>query len=232
MLEVKDIHTYYNLSHVLFGVSIRVEKGEAVCLLGRNGVGKTTTLKSIVGLTPPKHGQILYQGQDITKLPTRRMVSRGIRFVPDDRRIFADLTVRENLEVAQAGVPKRGTWTLERVYELFPVLEKFGDRRGGYLSGGEQQMLSIARAMLGDPELLILDEPTEGLAPLIVRELEDQILKLKATGIAILLAEQNLKSALRIADRCYILEKGQVCYEGTVADLLQNEEVRTKYLLA
>jgi len=159
MLEVKDIHTYYNLSHVLFGVSIRVEKGEAVCLLGRNGVGKTTTLKSIVGLTPPKRGQILYQGQDITKLPTRRMVSRGIRFVPDDRRIFADLTVRENLEVAQAGVPKRGTWTLERVYELFPVLKKYGDRRGGYLSGGEQQMLSIARAMLGDPELLILDEP-------------------------------------------------------------------------
>ncbi|MDR3539602.1 MAG: ABC transporter ATP-binding protein [Desulfosporosinus sp.] len=232
MLEVKDIHTYYNLSHVLFGVSIRVEKGEAVCLLGRNGVGKTTTLKSIVGLTPPKLGQILYRGQDITKLPTRRMVGKGIRFVPDDRRIFADLTVRENLEVAQAGVPKRGTWTLERVYELFPVLKKYGDRRGGYLSGGEQQMLSIGRAMLGDPELLILDEPTEGLAPLIVRELEDQILKLKATGIAILLAEQNLKSALRIADRCYILEKGRVCYEGRVEDLLQNEEVRSKYLLA
>ena len=232
MLEVKDIHTYYGLSHILFGVSIRVEKGEIVCLLGRNGVGKTTTLKSIVGLTPPKDGQIFYEGQDITKLPTRRMVGKGIRFVPDDRRIFADLTVRENLEVAQAGVPKRGTWTLERVYELFPVLKNYGDRRGGFLSGGEQQMLSIARALLGDPELLILDEPTEGLAPLIVRELEDQILKLKTMGISILLAEQNLKSALHLADRCYILEKGLVCYEGTVAELQENDEIRNKYLLA
>ena len=232
MLEVKDIHTYYGLSHILFGVSIRVEKGEVVCLLGRNGVGKTTTLKSIVGLTPPKNGQIFYQGQDITDLPTRRMVGKGIRFVPDDRRIFADLTVRENLEVAQAGVSKRGTLTLERVYELFPVLKKYGDRRGGFLSGGEQQMLSIARALLGDPELLILDEPTEGLAPLIVRELEEQILKLKNVGISILLAEQNLKSALHLADRCYILEKGRVCYEGTVADLQKNDEVRNKYLLA
>ncbi len=231
MLEVQDIHTYYGLSHILFGVSIRVEKGEAVCLLGRNGVGKTTTLKSIVGLASPKTGHIFYQGQDITKLPTRRMVAKGIRFVPDDRRIFADLTVRENLEVAQAGVPSRGTWTLDRVYGLFPVLKKYGNRRGGNLSGGEQQMLSIARALLGDPELLILDEPTEGLAPLIVRELEEQILKLKAAGISILMAEQNLKSALNLADRCYILEKGQVCFTGTVEELQENEEVRHKYLL-
>ena len=231
MLEVREIHTYYGLSHVLFGVSIKVNKGEAVCLLGRNGVGKTTTLKSIIGLTPPKSGQILFDGEEISKLPTRRMVGRGIRFVPDDRRIFADLTVRENLEVAAAGVPKQGTWTLEKVYELFPVLLKYGDRRGGYLSGGEQQMLSIARALLGDPQLLILDEPKEGLAPLIVRELEEQILKLKRAGISILLAEQNLKSALSIADRCYILEKGQVRYEGTVEDLQNNEDVRAKYLM-
>ncbi|WP_206812088.1 ABC transporter ATP-binding protein [Paradesulfitobacterium ferrireducens] len=230
MLEVKDIHTYYGLSHVLFGVSIRLKQGEAVCLLGRNGVGKTTTLKSIVGLTPPQSGQILYRGQDISKMPTRKMVAQGIRFVPDDRRIFADLTVRENLEVAQAGVPARGSWTLERVYELFPVLKKYGNRRGGNLSGGEQQMLSIARALLGDPRLLILDEPTEGLAPLIVKELEEQILKLKASGISILLAEQNLKSALTLADRCYILEKGRVQFTGTVEELQENEEVRRKYL--
>ena len=231
MLEVRDIHTYYGLSHVLFGVSLRVGKGEAVCLLGRNGVGKTTTLKSIVGLTPAKNGQIFYRGVDITKVPTRQMVAKGIRFVPDDRRIFADLTVRENLEVARAGVPAGGNWTLEKVYELFPVLKKYGERRGGYLSGGEQQMLSIARALLGDPKLLILDEPTEGLAPLIVRELEEQIMKLKEAGISILLAEQNLKSALRLADRCYVLEKGQVRYTGTVGDLQENEEVRKKYLL-
>lgn len=230
MLQVNDIHTYYGLSHVLFGLSIRVEKGEAVCLLGRNGVGKTTTLKSIVGITTPKNGQILFQGQDITKLPTRKMVGHGIRFVPDDRRIFADLTVKENLEVAQAGVVK-GTWNLDKVYELFPVLKKYGDRHGGKLSGGEQQMLSIARALLGDPQLLILDEPTEGLAPLVIKELEDRILQLKETGISILLAEQNLKSALRLADRCYILEKGRVCYSSTVADLQENQEVRNKYLL-
>ncbi len=231
MLELKDIHTYYGLSHVLFGVSVQVQQGEAVCLLGRNGVGKTTTLKSIIGLTPPKSGQVLFKGEEVSKLPTRRLVRRGIRFVPDDRRIFADLTVRENLEVAAAGIPRMGTWTTDRVYELFPVLKKYGDRRGGYLSGGEQQMLAIARALLGDPELLILDEPTEGLAPLVVRELEEQIMKLKVAGISILLAEQNLKSALRLADRCYILEKGRVVYAGSVQELQDNEDVRTKYLL-
>ncbi len=229
MLDVREIHTYYGLSHILFGLSLQVSKGEVVCLLGRNGIGKTTTLKSIVGLTPPKTGQIYYKGQEITKTATNRMVKLGISFVPDNRRIFADLSVRENLEIA-AGI-KPGAWDLDKVHGLFPVLKRVENRRGGNLSGGEQQMLSIARALLGNPELLILDEPTEGLAPLIVRELEEQILELCSTGISILLAEQNLKSALKLADRCYVLERGQVRFNGTVEELAENEDVRTKYLL-
>ncbi|SHI07812.1 ABC transporter ATP-binding protein [Desulfosporosinus lacus] len=229
MLDVRDIHTYYGLSHVLFGLSLKVNQGEVVSLLGRNGVGKTTTLKSIIGITPPKSGQIYFKGQDIAKTPTKRMVKLGISFVPDDRRIFADLSVRENLEIAD-GI-KTGVWNLAKVHELFPVLKRTENRRGGNLSGGEQQMLSIARALLGNPELLILDEPTEGLAPLIVRELEEQIIQLRSTGISILLAEQNLKSALKLADRCYVLERGQVRFEGTVDELAENEEVRSKYLL-
>jgi branched-chain amino acid transport system ATP-binding protein len=240
MLELKDIHTYYGESHVLFGVSLQVKPGEAVALLGRNGVGKSTTIKSVMGLTPPKSGQILYDAQEIHHLPTRKRVDLGICYVPDNRRIFADLTVRENLEVADRGPVRksratqegaRNVWTLDKIYELFPKLKTMEGRRGGYLSGGEQQMLAIARALLGNPELLILDEPTEGLAPLIVAELEEEILKLKATGISILIAEQNLKSALRIADRCYVLEKGQVRFSGTVQELRDNDEVREKYLL-
>lgn len=240
MLELKDIHTYYDESHVLFGVSLQVKPGEAVALLGRNGVGKSTTIKSIMGLTPPKSGQIVYKGQEIHSTPTRKRVDLGICYVPDNRRIFADLTVRENLEVADRGLRKtsqrsqpgvKDIWTLDKVYELFPKLQTIEGRRGGYLSGGEQQMLAIARALLGNPKLLILDEPTEGLAPLIVAELEEEILKLKATGISILIAEQNLKSALRIADRCYVLEKGQVRFSGTVQELRDNDEVREKYLL-
>lgn len=230
MLDVRDIHTYYGLSHVLFGVSLTVKKGEAVALLGRNGVGKTTTLTSILGLTPPKQGTVTFGDQSLIKMPTRRMVDLGICFVPDNRRIFSDLTVRENLEVAQ-GPRTKGEWTLKRVYEWFPVLEKYASRRGGNLSGGEQQMLAIGRALLGNPKLLILDEPTEGLAPLVVRELEEQILKLKQAGMSILLAEQNLKSALTIADRCYILEKGQVRYEGPAIELQENEAIRNNYLL-
>ncbi len=229
MLDVRDIHTYYGLSHILFGLSLQVSKGEVVCLLGRNGVGKTTTLRSIIGLTPPKTGQIFFKGQEITKTATNRMVKLGISFVPDNRRIFADLSVRENLEIA-AGI-KAGAWDLDKVHGLFPVLKRVENRRGGNLSGGEQQMLSIARALLGNPELLILDEPTEGLAPLIVRELEEQILELCSTGISILLAEQNLKSALKLANRCYVLERGQVRFEGTVQELAENDDVRSKYLL-
>lgn len=240
MLELRNIHTYYGSSHVLFDISLSVNPGEAVAILGRNGVGKSTTIKSIVNLTPPKSGQILFKGEEIQDKPIRKRVDLGICYVPDNRRIFADLTVRENLEIALRG--KRNTkqynsqdnkinhWTLDKVYELFPKLQTIEGRRGGYLSGGEQQMLAIARALLGDPELLILDEPTEGLAPLIVTELEDEILKLKATGMSILIAEQNLKTALRIADRCYVLEKGQVKYTGSVNEFRDNPEVLEKYL--
>jgi branched-chain amino acid transport system ATP-binding protein len=229
MLEINDIHTYYGMSHILFGLSLKVTQGEVVSLLGRNGVGKTTTLKSVMGIAPPKTGQITFRGQNITKTPTNRMVKLGISYVPDSRRIFPDLSVRENLEIASGIRP--GPWTIDKVHSLFPVLKNYENRRGGNLSGGEQQMLSIGRALLGNPELLILDEPTEGLAPLIVRELEEQILELCKTGISILLAEQNLKSALKLANRCYVLERGQVRFTGTVEELAENEEVRTKYLL-
>lgn len=231
MLEVKDIHTYYGLSHVLFGVSLEVRQGEVVCLIGRNGAGKTTTIRSIIGLTPPRQGRIAFKGKEIMGIPTYRVARLGISWVPDNRRIFADLTVLENLVIAEKNSAAGRGWDMEKIFTLFPALKKYQDRRGGYLSGGEQQMLSIARALLGNPELLLLDEPTEGLAPLIVRELEEQILRLKSEGISILLAEQNLKSSLKLADRCYVMDRGQIRYQGTVEELNQNEEVRSKYLL-
>lgn len=231
MLQVNDIHTFYGLSHILFGVSLEVKKGEVVCLLGRNGAGKTTTIKSIMGLVSPRQGEVVFKGEVITGQPPYRIARKGISWVPDNRRIFPDLTVAENLEIAEKKSGSGSKWNIEKVYTLFPVLKRIQGRRGGNLSGGEQQMLSIARALLGNPELLLLDEPTEGLAPLIVRELEEQILRLKEEGISILLAEQNLKSALRLADRCYVMERGRVCYQGTVDELNQNEEIRTRYLL-
>jgi len=233
MLEVEGIHTYYGLSHILFGVSLRVEPGEVVALLGRNGAGKTTTLKSIMGLTPPRQGRIRYKGEDITGQAPYLLARKGIGYVPDDRRIFADLTVGENLEIA-AKPPHRDlgwVWDRERVYQLFPVLREKESHKGGHLSGGEQKMLAIARALMGNPELLLLDEPMEGLAPLLVRHLEEQILRLKELGLTVLLAEQNLRSALRLSDRCYVIDNGQIRFEGTVEELKANEEIRRKYLL-
>lgn len=233
MLEVEGIHTYYGLSHVLFGVSLRVEPGEVVCLLGRNGAGKTTTLKSIMGLTPPKEGSIRYKGEEITGQEPYLLARKGISYVPDNRRIFADLTVGENLEIAA----RRGRgnwgweWDRERVYELFPVLKEKESHKGGHLSGGEQKMLAIARALMGNPELLLLDEPMEGLAPVLVRVLEAQIRKLKELGLTVLLAEQNVRSALRLSDRGYIIDNGQIRYQGSIEELRENEEVRKKYLL-
>ncbi len=229
MLEVQGIHTFYGLSHVLFDVSLRVEPGEVVCLLGRNGAGKTTTMKSIIGLTPPKQGNIKFKGEEITGTAPYLLARKGLGYVPDDRRIFADLTVGENLEIAE----KAGAmgWDRERVYELFPVLRKKESHKGGHLSGGEQKMLAIARALMGNPELLLLDEPTEGLAPLLIRDLEEQIRKLKETGLTVLLAEQNVRSALRLGDRGYIIDNGQIRYQGSISELRENEEVRKKYLL-
>ncbi|MCL6554030.1 MAG: ABC transporter ATP-binding protein [Firmicutes bacterium] len=229
MLLVEDLHAYYGQSHVLFGVSLRVERGEVVFLLGRNGAGKSTTLKSIMGVVPPRRGRVWYKGEDLTGRPPHAIARRGIGYVPDDRRIFADLTVAENLEIATRD--GGGYWTLGRVFELFPVLREKQRHKGGHLSGGEQKMLAIARALVGDPELLLLDEPMEGLAPLLVRALEERIAALKATGLTVLLAEQNVHAVLRLADRGYVIDDGRIRYEGTVADLRANDEVRRRYLL-
>ena len=231
MLEVEGIHTYYGLSHILFGVSLKVEGREVVCLLGRNGAGKTTTLKSIVGLTPPKQGHIRFKGEEITGQQPYRITRKGMSLVPDDRRIFADLTVGENLEIGVRKTKGGEGWDQGRVYELFPALKAIESRKGGCLSGGEQKMLAIARALMGNPELLLLDEPTEGLAPALVRSLEGQIRKLRETRLTVLLAEQNVRLALRLCDRGYIIDNGEIRYRGSIEELRGNEEVRKKYLL-
>lgn len=228
MLEVKEIHTYYGMSHILFDVSLSVSQGEVVCLLGRNGAGKTTTMRSIMGLTPPRQGSIKFKGEDITGKKPFMLVRRGMAYVPDDRRIFADLTVGENLEIAER---KGGEWNKDKVYQLFPPLKEIESRRGGYLSGGEQQMLTVGRALMGNPEFLLLDEPTEGLAPLMVKALEAAITQLKETGLTVLLAEQNVRSALRLSDRGYIIDDGVIRYQGSIEELRENEEIRKKYLL-
>jgi branched-chain amino acid transport system ATP-binding protein len=227
LLAVSEIHTAYGLSRVLFGVSIEVRAGECVCLLGRNGVGKSTTMRSIMGLTPPQSGRVAFKGADITGWEPYRVARAGIGFVPEDRRIFADLTVWENLDVAQRG---NGAWTIERVFDLFPTLQKLTTRHGGFLSGGEQQMLTIARTLMGNPDLLLLDEPSEGLAPLVVDHLREQIARLKAEGLTILLAEQNTDFSLRLADRVYVLEKGAIRFSGPAAALRDNEALRHELL--
>jgi branched-chain amino acid transport system ATP-binding protein len=226
MLEVKEIHTFYGLSHILFGVSLKVDRRQVVCLLGRNGAGKTTTLKSILGLIPPKQGRIRFREEDITGKEPYILVRKGIGYVPDDRRIFADLTAGENLEIAARKAREGREWDKERVYELFPALRDLDSRRGSLLSGGEQKMLAIGRALMGNPEFLLLDEPTEGLAPALVRAFGETITTLKEVGLTVLLAEQNVKFTLRLSDFGYIIDKGRICYEGAVEELLENEEVR------
>lgn len=228
MLDVNTIDTYYGLSHILFGVTLRVGAGEVVGLLGRNGAGKSTTMKSIMGIVPPRKGTITFKGTGIAGRKPFMLFRQGIGYVPDDRRVFADLCVDDNLEI----VHRRGNeWDKERVYGLFPALKEIRSRRAGHLSGGEQQMLTIARALMGAPELLLLDEPTEGLAPLIVRDLEEQILRLKEAGISILLSEQNVRSALKMITRAYVIDNGRIRFEGTVQELEANEEVKRKYLM-
>ena len=229
MLDVSEIHTYYGLSHILFGVSLEVAKGECVCLLGRNGAGKSTTMRSIMGLTPPKKGYIRFKGVTCTGEKPYRLARRGMGYVPDDRRVFADLTVGENLEISARNFTEGG-WDRDRVYAFFPALGEIDKRRAGFLSGGEQQMLTIARALMTNPELLLLDEPTEGLAPLIVAMLEEQIHTLKKSGLTVLLAEQNLAVALRVSDRGYVIDNGAIRYDGTAQALRENEAVRRKYL--
>ncbi len=227
ILVVDDIHTRYGLSQVLFGVSLEVARGECVCLIGRNGVGKSTTMRSIMGLTPAHRGRVTWKDRDIQGMAPHSIANLGIGFVPEDRRIFAELTVWENLDVAARGT---GQWSADRVYDLFPKLRELATRQGGHLSGGEQQMLTIARTLMGNPELLLLDEPSEGLAPLVVEALRGRIGELKRDGLTILLAEQSVDFCLQLADRVYILEKGHVRYHGTAGEFRENDAIRKQYL--
>ena len=227
MLEVEDVHTYYGVSHVLQGISLRVGEGEVLGILGRNGMGKTTLIRSIIGFTPPRRGVVRLRGADITRWPSYRMVAAGLALVPQGRRVFPSLTVRENLDVARrAG----GRWTRERVERLFPRLAERARSRAGSLSGGEQQMLAIGRALMTDPQLLLLDEPTEGLAPLLVREVGRVIGDLRGAGLSILLVEQNLSLALAVVDRVHILSRGQIVHSARPDALAADEPIKSRYL--
>ena len=236
MLEVADVHTYYGESHILHGVSIEVRAGEAVAVLGRNGVGKTTLIRSVVGFTPPRRGAIRYDGREIQRLPSYRIARAGLALVPQGRRIFAPLSVLENLRIGErrrVGESRREPHayaSLAAIQALFPRLRERSGQNAGTLSGGEQQMLAIGRALMTDPRLLVLDEPSEGLAPLIVREIGRVLLRLKAAGLSILLVEQNVQLALHVADRVYVMSKGQIVYEGTPAGLEAAEDVKRRYL--
>jgi branched-chain amino acid transport system ATP-binding protein len=230
LLTLTGVDAYYGLAQILFAVAFEVGDGEIVALLGRNGAGKSTTLKSIIGLVRAARGEIIVAGQRIDKLPTNRISRLGIGYVPEDRRIFTDLTVAENLEVGrQPARPGAPYWTIERLFDLFPNLAEMHNRPGGRMSGGEQQMLTIARTLMGNPRLLLLDEPSEGLAPKIVEQMADTILRLKQEGLTVVLSEQNLHFAM-LSDRAVILEKGRVRYSGAMADLVQQEDVQLAYL--
>ena len=232
-LELIGVSTHYGTSHILFDVSLEVNAGEVVCLLGRNGAGKTTTIKTVMGLAKASAGTVLWNGVTLNGLEPYQIARLGVGYVPDDRRIFPDLTVRENLEIAI----KRGTnpdaeeWTVERIYELFPALAPLDSNMGGYLSGGEQQMLTVGRTLMGNPSVMLLDEPVEGVAPIVVDELGRQLTRLKKMGLTILFSEQNLRFATSISDRAYIIETGRIRYHGTIAELEKNSEVLEKYLM-
>ena len=228
MLHVNDIHTYYGDSHVLQGISLKMESGQVLGILGRNGMGKTTLIRSIIGFTPPRSGQVFFKERDITAWPSNRVIKLGLGLVPQGRRVFPSLSVLENLTVAD----KRngGPWTVERVMELFPRLRERRENRAGKLSGGEQQMLAIARALMTNPELLLMDEPTEGLAPLLVREVGRVIENLKSEGLSILLVEQNLPLALHVADQVHVLSRGRIVHSCSPQALWTNEEIKGRYL--
>jgi branched-chain amino acid transport system ATP-binding protein len=234
MLAVTDIHTFYGKSHVLHGVSLELREGEMVCLLGRNGVGKSTTMKSIMGLLHPARGSIRFDERDILGKPPYAIARMGIGYVPEDRRIFKSLTVHENLQMGlkagSSNAPGGTPWTIERVYDIFPRLGERRNNKGRHLSGGEQQMLTVARTLMGNPRLVLVDEPTEGLAPLIVKEVIEMLSTVRKSGVTILMVEQNFKAAIKVADRFYIMSKGQIVFEGNVDALLAAEEVRKNYL--
>jgi branched-chain amino acid transport system ATP-binding protein len=231
MLSVRNLEAYYGRAHILTDLSLEVGRGEVVVLLGRNGAGKSTTLKSIMGLVRPARGEVTFAGRRIERLAPYEIAELGLGYVPEDRRIFTELTVMENLEVgrqsARAGAP---TWTPERLFKLFPNLAEMTGRPGGRTSGGEQQMLTIARTLMGNPSCILLDEPSEGLAPVIVDQMAAAIRELKTEGLAVLLSEQNLHFATEVSDRAYIIEKGHIRFAGTMAELAANEDVRTQYL--
>jgi len=231
MLAVKALNTYYGRAHILADVALEVATGEVVCLLGRNGAGKSTTLKSIIGLVRAARGEIVFDGRRIERQEPYAIAQAGLGYVPEDRRIFTDLTVMENLEVGrQPARPNAPTWTPERLFALFPNLGTMPDRPGGRMSGGEQQMLTIARTLMGNPSCLLLDEPSEGLAPVIVDQMAAAIRALKKEGLSVLLSEQNLRFAAEVSDRAYIIEKGRIRFSGTMTELAANPDVRAQYL--
>ncbi len=230
-LEVSGLNSHYGPAHILFDVGFEVGAGEVVALLGRNGAGKSTTFRSVVGLVSQRSGQIRFDGEDVSHLPTYEIVRRGLGYVPEDRRIFTELTVEENFTVGrQPARPGVATWTPERIYEIFPNLGEMRKRPGGQMSGGEQQMLTIGRTLMGNPSLVLLDEPSEGLAPKIVEQMADAILTMKREGLSIVISEQNLHFAKLISDRAYIIEKGRMRFSGTMAELEANPEIRDAYL--
>ncbi|MBT2793565.1 ABC transporter ATP-binding protein [Paraburkholderia strydomiana] len=231
LLKVESLSVSYGISRVLHDVSLTVKRGELVSLVGRNGVGKSTTMRGIMGLTLPRSGSIIWKGQEILRRAPHRNARDGLGYVPEDRRVFSRLTVWENLDVARLPAPEgMSPWNEERVFDLFPDLKVFRDRQGGLLSGGQQQMLTIARTLMGNPELLLLDEPSEGIAPIVVAAIEKKIYELKALGLSIVLAEQNLDFVLALSDRCYVLEKGCIVYTGSSDDLRHNTEIQGRYL--
>ena len=234
MLEVRNIHSYYGKSHILHGVSLDLNEGELVCLLGRNGVGKSTTLKSIMGVVKPQSGSIRFNNEELVGREPFQIARSGIGYVPEDRRIFRSLTVHENLlmgiKSGQKGEAANSGWTIERVYDLFPRLKERCNNKGGHLSGGEQQMLTVVRTLMGNPKLILVDEPTEGLAPLIVKDVLDMLATVRKSGVTVLMVEQNFKAAIRVADRFYIMSKGQIVFNGNMEELLAAEDVRKNYL--
>jgi len=231
MLEVKQIHSYYGRAHILDGVSLTVSSGEVVALLGRNGAGKSTTMKTIIGLVRAADGKVVFNGTEVQRLSPHKICQLGVGYVPEDRRVFTALSVDENLEVGrQPSRPGLTPWTPERLFDLFPNLARMRGRPGGQMSGGEQQMLTIARTLMGNPQLVLLDEPSEGLAPVIVDQMADAIATLKQEGLAIVLSEQNVQFATRVADRAYIIETGSIRHQCTMTELAADEKVRKHYL--
>ena len=234
MLKLEGVHSYYGTSHILHGIDLSIEQGETVTLLGRNGAGKTTTMRTIMGLLTPKKGQVIFRGEVISGRLLKVGIGdrKGIAYVPEERAIFAHLSLVENLEIARVGMGDhlRGTWTIEKVFEKFPRLADRKKHRGANLSGGEQQMLAIARALMSNPALLLLDEPSEGLAPIIVEQLQKTTCEIVAEGITVLLVEQNLDMCTALANRHYVMDQGRIVYCGTNEEFMVNEEVRNRYL--